>query len=136
MLENKIRDDLKQSMKNGDKEKTNCLRYLVSEFQRRKNPHEQITDKEIISLINKMIKSEKEVINYSEDKSSRFIEILAEYVPKQMSKDEIYNWIKVNVPDVFNNEPKDRMKFMKNIMSSEISNLVNGNDVKDVLQKY
>lgn len=134
-LQERISEDLRKAIKNKDKSKINCLKCVTSELQRRKNPHDKIEDKEIISLINKLIKSEKEVLKYNNKEDSSFIKNLEHYIPKVMNKEEIYEWIKNNIPDIFDNVPNERMKFMKNIMS-KIGKEVNGNDVKYVLNNY
>lgn len=131
-MEERIREDLKKSIKEGNKEKTNTLRYLISEFQRRKNPHDKISDKEIISLIQKLIKSEKELLELNNEKHSNFIIYLEEYLPEMMNKHDIEKWINENMPEIIETEPNNRIKFMKNIMT-EIGSNVNGNDVKEVL---
>lgn len=134
MIKDKIKEDFKKAMKDNDKEKIRTLRYTISEFQRRQNHFDKISDKEAISILNKIVKAEKEFLKYTNETSSYFIEILEKYLPKLMSKDEIENWIKENIPEAYEIESKQRMKYMKNIMT-ELGSNVNGNDVKEVLLK-
>lgn len=133
MLIDQIKEDLKKSFKEKDKEKINSLKYVVSETQRLKDPH-NISDQELIKIINKLINSEKEVLEYQNlnPESSRFIKILEEYLPRTMPKSEIEDWLYENMPEVFESGKNERMKYMKKIMSNLGSN-ANGSDVKEVL---
>lgn len=131
MLIDQIKEDLKKSFKEKDREKINTLKYIISETQRLKDPH-NISDEELTKIINKLVKSEKELLKYQNKNKSRFIEILEGYLPKMMSKSEIEDWIHKNIPEVFESNEKERMKFMKQIMS-KLNSKANGSDVKEVL---
>ncbi len=133
-LENRIKTELKEliQQKSKDKIRIDILKLIISEFQRKPNPHEEITDKEVVSILTKMVKSEKEMMTYKNQKESDFVNILSEYIPKTMSEDEIRNWIKENMPEVFEIPVDRRLMVMRDIMMG-LGTRAKGNDVKSVI---
>jgi uncharacterized protein len=132
MLIDKIKEDLKQSMKAMEKVKTSSLRMVMGEIPRlNKKAGELPTDEEIKSIIRKLIKSETTVLETLGDKveDSEYISILNKYLPKEMTEDEVKKWIDNNIDLEYYN-PK--IKAMKVIMK-ELKGKVNGNIVKSIL---
>lgn len=83
-MENRIREDIKRAMKDGDKERKEVLRVVVGEIDRGNNR----SDSEYIRVIKKMIKGIEECGGGIEK------DILEEYIPKKMSREEIRVYIK------------------------------------------
>lgn len=128
-LQDQIKKDLAAAMKAKDEEKKSILRVIMGEFGRQSQ--KDIPDAEVIQIIKKLIKSEKEVLTQSGGGATdRFIEVAESYLPRMASEEEVAAWIKANVDfSKFNN----KMQAMKPIMA-HFGAAVDGNLVKKVLQ--
>ena len=83
-MENRIKEDIKRAMKDGDKERKEILRVVIGEIDRGNDR----SDSEYIRVIKKMIKGIEEC------GGGRERDILEEYLPKKMSREEIRVYIK------------------------------------------
>ncbi len=111
MLRDKIQKQATELIKKGDKKKAQVLRYLYSQIKDKEidQGRKELTDKEVLKLIQKQIKSLKEEIKIFEkedrqkllDKAKYEIEVLAEYLPEQLSADEIGK----KIEDIIENNP-------------------------------
>ena len=131
-LQEKIECDMREAMKNRDK-KVNILKYMMSEFSRRPNLNVSLSDKEVISIIRKYIKSVEETIALTGKKTEEQefeIEVLSSYIPKMAEESEIREWIENNITLTENKSA--RMKEMGKIMKN-FEGRVDGNVVKNIL---
>lgn len=98
-MENKLREDLKQAQLNRDEVKVSTLRLLLSELTYAKvaKTTENLSDEDVISVIQKAVKQRKESIE-SFNKGDRSdlaakeeaeLNILQAYLPEQMSDEEL-----------------------------------------------
>lgn len=128
-LQEKIQAELKVSIKARDTARTGAVRILIGEFQRQ--PEKVLSDEQVIAIIKKLIKSEKELLASANQVSSDFLTIMEDYLPRQASREEIAAWIAANIDfSTFGN----RMQAMKPIMA-HFGSATDGNTVKDILQK-
>jgi uncharacterized protein YqeY len=129
-LQDQIKKDLVSAMKAKDIEKKSILRVIMGEFGRQAS--KTITDAEVVGIIKKLIKSEKEVLVQSgKVPTDRFIDVAEAYLPKLADEDEIKAWIATNVDfSKFNN----KMQAMKPIMA-HFGAAADGNLVKKILQQ-
>ena len=119
-MREKLALDLKEAMKEKDKEKLSDLRMVKGAMQLEEiNLKRELNDTEIIAIIAKQIKTRKESIVEFEkgnrndliDQANLEINILSKYMPEQMSESEI----KVEVDKVFselNPNPSEMGKIM------------------------
>lgn len=127
-LQQSISAELQMSIKNRDIARTGAVRILIGEFQRQ--PEKELSDDQVIGIIKKLVKSERELLAVSGKEQSDFIDVLEGYLPKQMSEDEITEWIQENIDfSKFNN----RMQAMRPIMA-HFGSSADGNMVKNILQ--
>ena len=128
-LQEQIKKDLAAAMKAKDEEKKSILRVIMGEFGRQSQ--KEIPDAEVVQIIKKLIKSEKEVLSQSgAGESNRFIEVAEGYLPGMATEEEIATWIKANIDfSKFNN----KMQAMKPIMA-HFGTSADGSLVKKVLQ--
>ncbi len=127
-LQQSISAELQVSIKNRDRVRTGAVRILIGEFQRQ--PEKVLSDEQVIGIIKKLLKSERELLAVSGQSTSDFIEVLEGYLPKQASEEEIRKWIQENIDfSVF----KNKMQAMKPIMA-HFGSSVDGNTVKNILQ--
>ncbi|MCK5196393.1 MAG: GatB/YqeY domain-containing protein, partial [Desulfobulbaceae bacterium] len=111
-LQEKIRSDLKESMKAKDEARTSALRVLLGEFQRQ--PKKELEDKEVMAIVRKLVKSENEMLSAGDSESSAYLEVLKGYLPKQASEEDIREWVTANIDF---SQFKNKMQAMKPIMT-------------------
>jgi uncharacterized protein YqeY len=95
-LQERIREDLKAAMKTQDTAKKEALRVVIGEFGRL--PTKELSDGEVLQVIKKLIKSEKEVLQRKgEETSSAYLAILEAYLPVMATESEIAAWIRSHI---------------------------------------
>lgn len=129
-LQEQIKKDLMQAMKDKDEEKKNTLRVVMGEFGRAES--KTLDDDAVVKILKKMIKSERETLEQSgQGSESGYIAILESYLPKMASDDDIRQWISENID--FSGY-KNKMQAMKDIMG-HFGPAADGNQVKQILQE-
>lgn len=122
--------ELRVAMKARDVERTGAIRILIGEFARQ--PEKILTDEQVIAIIKKLIKSERELLAAQKQEGSPFLTIMEGYLPKQVSEEAIYAWVQQNIDfSTFGN----KMQAMKPIMH-HFGSSTDGNTVKKVLQQF
>ncbi len=129
-MQESLREDLKVAMKARDTDRTGAIRILMGEFARQ--PEKVLNDEQVIAIVKKLIKSERELLAAQKQEGSPFLSIMEEYLPKQASEDEIYAWVKKNIDFAAYGS---KMQAMKPIMQ-HFGSTVDGNTVKKVLQRF
>ena len=112
----KIEQSLKESIKNKDHVRTLTLRSVISlikqkEIEKRTQDKKDVTDEEITLILNKMVKQRREAIELYKkgerkdlvEKEDTELKIIQEYLPKQLSEEEI---IKICLQTIENLEAK------------------------------
>jgi uncharacterized protein YqeY len=106
MIIDKITKDYIQAMKNRDSFRISVLSYIKSAIKYReieyRNKEKELKDNDIIDIINKEVKKREESVEmYKQggreelaNKEQEEIKILKEYLPPQMSEEEIRESIK------------------------------------------
>lgn len=129
-MQESLRVDLKAAMKAKDSARTEAIRILIGEFGRQ--VEKELSDEQVIAIIKKLVKSEKELLAAKGEDGSDFLTIMEGYLPKQASEEEIRAWIEANVDfSQFGN----KMQAMRPIMT-HFGSAVDGNVVKKVLQSF
>lgn len=127
-LQETIQAELKTAIKTRDTARTGAVRILIGEFQRQ--PQKVLSDEQVIAIIKKLIKSEKELLASAGQESSDFLTIMEGYLPRQASREEIAAWISANIDF---SKFANKMQAMKPIMA-HFGSAVDGNIVKEILQ--
>ena len=116
-----IKHEVSLSMKEGNKFRTVTLRLIVSAFQVEEiNKKEELTDKECIEILGKMIKQRKDSISQFESagreelskKEKDEISIIQEFMPEQLSAEEIDILVKKVISETNAESMKDMGKVM------------------------
>ena len=117
----KIINDIKEAMKSQDKEKLAVLRMVKGAMQLEEiNKKQELNDEDVIAVISKQIKTRKESIvefekgNRSDliEKTQAEIKILEEYMPEQLSEEEVNKIIDEAIEQVNPQAPSDMGKIM------------------------
>ena len=116
-----IQEAVKSSMRNREKEQTSTLRMAISEIQREEIDKKSVlSDHEITTILQRMIKQRKDSFNQFKSagreelalKEAREIEILSEFLPVQLSVEEINLAVKEAITTLNAESPKDIGKVM------------------------
>jgi uncharacterized protein YqeY len=129
-IQEQIKLDLKQAMKEKDEARKSALRVVMGEFGR--SDKKVLTDDEVVAVIRKLIKSERETIEKSGGGDTDFIAALETYLPQMAEEAEIRAWIAANVDF---SKYKNNMQAMREIMA-HFGSRAEGNTVKSVLQTF
>jgi uncharacterized protein len=130
-LQEQIKKDLAAAMKAKDDEKKSVLRVVMGEFGRQ--TQKDISDEDVVKIIKKLVKSEREVLERTGSApSNRFIEVAESYLPQLADEEQIKAWIAANINFA---DFKNKMQAMRPIMQHFGAN-ADGNIVKKVLSEY
>lgn len=128
-LQEQMKSDLAAAMKARDEEKKSILRVIMGEFSRQ--AQKEIADDEVVKILKKLIKSEKEVLAQTgRGETDRFIEVAESYLPRMATEAQVAEWIAANID--FSGF-KNKMQAMGQIMA-HFGAAADGNLVKKVLQ--
>ena len=129
-MNEKIANDLKATMKSGDKFKLSVLRMLKSALQLDSiSKKHELSDDEVLSVIKKQVKTRKDSMeefkkyNKTEEveKLEQEIEILNAYLPEEMTEEEI----KKVIDEVFAELKPTSMKEMGLVMKELNAKITN-----------
>ncbi|MBU5316055.1 GatB/YqeY domain-containing protein [Clostridium bornimense] len=124
MLKETLKKDEIAAMKAKEKSKVAVLRLINADIKGKEiNTRTTLSDEEIVSIIEKNIKQQKETLEYAEklgdeEKISECnfaIGVLTPYLPAQLSDEEVENMLK-EIISTNNYTAKDMGKIMKEIM--------------------
>ena len=123
-IKNKIKLDLVDFMKSGEREKVDIIRFVMSFLnQAEKDKKSLLTDMEILQILKKLIKKNEDSFeqftkaerNDLADKEKREIDFIKNYLPAEMDKNKIINLIKNSIKNTGAMSIKDMGKVMSDI---------------------
>ena len=124
MITDIISNAYKQAMLNKNEDRKRVINTLRAEIKNKeielRSSQKELTDADVLSLIQKLIKQNKDAIQMFADggrqdlveRNEMEISILEEFLPKQLSNDEIDNVIKQEIEKNGYNSMKDMGKLM------------------------
>ena len=142
-LNQKIAEDLKQAMKAKDTIRLSCLRMLKSSLKNMQvEKRRELTDGEIQSVVSSMVRKGKEASKEfrngnREDlalKEEEEIEIFYEYLPHQLTPEEIEETVRQIISELSADSPKDMGNVMKSAMA-RMAGQVQGKEVSEIVRK-
>jgi uncharacterized protein len=144
-LIDKISEDLKQAMKTGDKIRLETLRTIragLLEKQVEKRPTGGMTPEDEMSVVISSSKKRKESIevfrnagrNDLADQEQKELEIIQEYLPKQLSPNEVEEIVKVKINEVGATNGKDFGKVMPAVMK-ELKGKADGKLIQETVKR-
>lgn len=126
-MKEKIQKDMVEAMKEHNKKKLDVIKLLKAAVQMEEiNSKKELTDEEVMNIIVKQVKMRKDAINDFEkagrvdliDAYNEEINILNEYLPKQLSEEEIIEIIDNAFKVVNPTSQSDMGKIMKEVSPS------------------
>jgi uncharacterized protein len=145
-LQEKLKEDLKLAMRSKNETLRNAIRQIMSEFFRltvpvsleggkkstRPKRPDEITNDDVIGIIQGLIKSEHIVLEAKKQSTSDYLEILEAYLPRQATREEIVSWIRANVDF---SRFKNKMQAMGTIMK-HFGRTADGKLVNEILKDW
>ena len=140
-LEEKIRADLEQALRKSDKLRCSVLRLALSSLKNAEIAQQKtLDDNGILIVIDKEAKMRRESIEAFEkgnrqdlvDKEKAELAILLEYLPEQMTREQIVATARKVISETGAAGPKDRGKVMSQLMP-QLRGKAQGQEVSDVV---
>ena len=142
----KLKADLKQSMLQKDAAARSAIRQIMAEFPKltvpitlesgkkstRLKTAEEITNDDIVGIIQGLTKSERMVLEAKQEESSEYLRTLQLYLPRMAGREEITAWIKDNIDFA---EYKNKMQAMGSIMK-HFGRQADGKMVSEILKQW
>lgn len=143
-LKDKINEDLKNAMKSGDKlrlETIRSIRALILEFEK-SGSGKTLNEEEEIKMLSTAVKKRKDSIEQYRaakrddlaDKEEAEMKIIMEYMPKQLTEEEITEVVKNLASQVGASSKADFPKLMPLAMK-ELKGKADGKQVKSIVEK-
>ena len=144
-LRDKINEDLKSAMKAGDKirlETVRSIRALILEFEK-SGSGKELNAEEEIRMLTSAAKKRKESIeqfrnagrNELAEKEEAELKIIEEYLPKQLSVDEVMAEVKKIAAEVGAKVKEDFPKLMP-VAAKNLKGKAEGKLVKEIVEKF
>ncbi len=143
-LEQKIQQDLKEAMKSGDRFKVDTLRGLIAQIkdERIKLRPKELEEKDVLAVLQRAVKRRKEAISLYQqgnrqdlvDKEQKELEIIQQYLPEQMSKEEVLKLIEQAIAEVQAQSIKDMGKVMGSVMK-KVQGRADGKEVQQLVRE-
>ena len=146
-LQEKISEDLSKAMKSGDKTRVETLRMIraqLIEYSKRGADH-NITPEDEISILTSAAKKRKEAIEEfkkanrlemveKEENEENELKIIQEYLPKQLTEEEVKEIIKKYISETGASGQKDFGKVMPLVMK-ELKGKADGKLVQNLVKE-
>lgn len=143
-LKEKINEDLKSAMKSQNQARVETLRLIRAEILKmdKSGMNREMTPEEEIDLLKKQSKMRKESIEIFEqagrtdlvDKEKKQLEIINEYLPAQLSEDEVMAAVEKIISDLGEVTNKDFGKIMGSAVK-ELKGKADGKFIQDIVRK-
>ena len=147
MLHEQIKNQIKESMKAGDKVRLEVMRGLVTAFTNElvatgKTPQDMLPDEEVIKVITRASKQRKDSIEqFTKGTRADLVEvekaqlaIIEEFLPKLMEKSEIEKFVEEKISALEVKDPTKKGLFISSIMK-DLKGKADGSLVREVVDK-
>jgi uncharacterized protein YqeY len=125
-LEEKIRQDLNQALKEKDTLRLSTLRFCLAEIRNfGLQKQKELTDEDVVEVIRRQVKLRKEAVevyqkggrNDLAEKESKELEILSKYLPQQLSPQDLEKIIRETIAEIGAKSAEDFGKVMGVVMA-------------------
>lgn len=140
-LEDKLREDLKDSLRKGEKLRTSTLRLTISAIKYAEmDKGGELDDASIHVVLSKEVRKRQESIEAFEkgnrpdlaSKEREEMQILQAYLPRQMSRDEITAAARAIIAETGARGPQDKGKVMSKLVA-ELKGKADGREINAVV---
>jgi len=141
----KIKGDMLEALKSGDKFRADTLRYLLSAIHNAeisKGKGAVLTEEELAELLQKQVKQRREsIVAYEKggradliEKEEKELEIIRGYLPKQLPEGEIKKLAEEAIKEVDAKGPKDMGKVM-GMLLPKVKSQADGSTVSRIVKE-
>ncbi len=143
-LKETLAEDLKESMKSKDKVKKNVITMVRAAIKQREvDERIELSDAEIIDIMAKQVKQKKDSIEEFQkgnrldlvDLTNEEIKILLNYLPPQLSEEELEQIVKDAIEETQAQTKKDLGKLMAVIMP-KVKGKADGKQINQIVARY
>ena len=140
-LREQLESDIKDSMRSRNQSRLETLRFLKSQIQLvEKNQMKELDEAGLLDVVAKQVKERRESLTMFEqgnrsdlaERESIALEILQEYLPEQLSQDELTNLIKKVIEEVGATTSSDKGKIMGRLMP-QVKGKADGTQVNTIV---
>lgn len=142
-IKEKLNEDLKKALKEGKKERLSVIRMTKAAIiNEEKALMHELNDDEVIEVISREVKKRKDAKEEYErlgrgdkaDELQREIEILQEYLPLQLTEEELEEIIKKTISEIGAKDLKDLGMVMKAVLP-QVKGRADGKAVNAIVKK-
>ena len=142
-IREKIEDDIRQAMRSQNQQRLDALRFLKSGIQMvEKAQQKALDDTGVTEVIAKQVKERRESIRMFEEgsrsdlvtKESAALAVLEEYMPPQMSAEQLTTLIREVIHQVGAETPRDKGRVMGKLMP-QVRGLADGTQVNALVDE-
>ena len=139
----KLKDDMKIAMREKNISKRDTIRLIMSAVKQIEvDERREVSDEDILKIIQKGVKQREDAINFAKDggrddlieQNQNEIAILKEYLPKQLSDEELEVAVKSIIEKVGATSMKEMGKVM-GVASKELSGKADGKRINGVVKR-
>ncbi|GGC92101.1 hypothetical protein GCM10007216_23560 [Thalassobacillus devorans] len=144
-LVERLNQDMKQAMRNKEKEKLTVIRMVKASLQNEaiKLGRGELSEEEELTVLSREVKQRKDSLHEFQEagredlveKLNREIEILQAYMPKQLSEEELEQVVQETIAEVGASSKKDMGKVMSAIMP-KVKGKADGSQVNKLVLKH
>ncbi|WZL74630.1 GatB/YqeY domain-containing protein [Clostridiaceae bacterium 35-E11] len=143
-LKERLMDDLKQAMKEKDKLRKSVITLVRSAIKQYEVDHRtELDDEGIIEIMAKQVKQKRDAIEEFAkggredlvDEAKAEIEVLIQYLPQQLTEDEITQIVSQTINEVGANSMKDMGKLMAALMP-KLKGRADGKVVNKIVRQF
>ena len=146
-LKETLNNDFKEAMKAKDKIRKDTINFVRAAIKQTEvDTREEVDDQGIAAILAKQVKMRKDALADFEaagrqdmlDQYKAEIDVLMEYMPQQLTEEEMLNIVKPTAADLGIEEGSGRAsmgKLMGPVMG-KVKGLADGNDVKNIVLKF
>ncbi|NLM04432.1 MAG: GatB/YqeY domain-containing protein [Clostridiales bacterium] len=142
-LKEQLNNDFKQAMKNRDQLRKNVITLIRSEIKQIEvDKRIELDDQGIVEILSRQLKQRRDSIEEFKkgnrqdlaDQAEEEAKILLEYLPEQLSEEEITSIVKETIDEIGAQSMKDMGKVMANIMP-KLKGKADGKLVNEIVKK-
>lgn len=144
MLKDQLNGDLKKYLKEKNTVALNSVRSVITEIKNQEvEKGKELSDEEIMKLIKKQVKMREDSIEQFEkagridlvDKEKKELELLKEYLPEELSEEELNKIVEETIKEVNASSKKDFAKVMKAVMQ-KAQGRADGKKINETVSKF
>lgn len=142
-LKDKLMEDLKSAMRNKDKLRKDTITMVRAAIKQKEvDDRVELNDQDVIDILTKQLKEKKHSIEEFKkgdrqdliEQTNKEIDVLLDYLPKQLGEDELKQIIQETMNENNINSVKDMGTLMKNIMP-KVKGRADGNTVSKIAKE-